>query len=102
MLQQLLSVSIRPFIVGRKSYLFCDTVRDANASVKLYSLIECAKARNIEPYQYLRRVFAKLPKVRTVKTSRRCCPIASNIRILMTPRALSIERLRYCKAVAVA
>jgi len=59
--------AIRPFVVGRKNYLFCDTVRGANASANLYSLIETAKVTNIEPYQYLRRVFAVLPKAKTVE-----------------------------------
>ncbi len=59
--------AIRPFVVGRKNYLFCDTVRGANASANLYSLIETAKANNIEPYQYLRRVFTELPNATTVE-----------------------------------
>jgi transposase len=59
--------AIRPFVVGRKNYLFCDTVRGANASANLYALIETAKANGIEPYQYLRRVFAELPNAKTVE-----------------------------------
>ena len=58
--------AIRPFVVGRKNFLFCDTVRGANASTNLYSLIETAKANGIEPYQYLRHVFTELPKAETV------------------------------------
>jgi hypothetical protein len=52
---------------GGKNFLFCDTVRGANASANLYSLIETAKANNIELYQYLRRAFAELPNARTVE-----------------------------------
>ncbi len=63
----LLENAIRPFVVGRKNFLFCDTVRGANASANLYSLIETAKANGIEPYQYLRRVFAGLPNAKTVE-----------------------------------
>jgi transposase len=59
--------AIRPFVLGRKNFLFHDTVRGANASANLYSLIETAKANNIEPYQYLRRVFAELPNAKTVE-----------------------------------
>ncbi len=54
--------AIRPFVVGRKNYLFCDSVAGANATANLYSLIETAKANNIEPYRYLRHVFTELPK----------------------------------------
>ena len=54
--------AIRPFVVGRKNYLFCDSVAGAKATANLYSLIETAKANNIEPYRYLRHVFTELPK----------------------------------------
>lgn len=54
--------AIRPFVVGRRNWLFADTVGGATASANLYSLIETAKANGIEPYQYLRALFAALPK----------------------------------------
>jgi transposase len=57
--------SIRPFVVGRKGWLFADTVGGANASVNLYSLIETAKANGIEPYRYLVALFKKLPFAQT-------------------------------------
>ena len=53
--------AIRPFVLGRKAWLFADTPAGANASARLYSLIETAKANNLEPYAYLARVFAELP-----------------------------------------
>lgn len=57
--------AIRPFVVGRRSWLFADTVGGANASANLYSLIETAKANNIEPYRYLAALFKKLPLAQT-------------------------------------
>ena len=51
--------AIRPFVIGRKNFLFCDTVTGANAN--LYSLIETAKANRIKPYAYPRTVFTELP-----------------------------------------
>ncbi|MEM8562571.1 MAG: IS66 family transposase [Pseudomonadota bacterium] len=54
--------AIRPFVVGRKNYLFRDSVAGANATANLYSLIETAKANGLEPYRYLRHVFTELPK----------------------------------------
>ena len=54
--------AIRPFAVGRRNWLFADTVGGASASANLYSLIETAKANGIEPYQYLCALFAALPK----------------------------------------
>jgi len=41
--------AIRPFVLGRKNWLFADTVRGASASANLYSLIETAKANGLEP-----------------------------------------------------
>ena len=57
--------AIRPFVVGRKNWLFSDTVTGAKASANLYSLIETAKACGVEPYQYLRYIFCRLPLART-------------------------------------
>jgi transposase len=59
--------AIRPFVVGRKNYLFCDSVAGANATANLYSLIETAKANGIEPYRYLRHVFTELPKATSLE-----------------------------------
>jgi transposase len=53
--------AIRPFVVGRKNWLFSGHPNGANASAALYSLIETAKANGLEPYAYLRYVFEKLP-----------------------------------------
>ena len=53
--------AIRPFVVGRKNWLFSGSPRGAHASATLYSLIETAKANGVEPYRYLRYVFTKLP-----------------------------------------
>ena len=58
--------AIRPFVLGRKAWLFSDTPAGANASARLYSLIETAKANGCEPYDYLKRVFAELPKATTL------------------------------------
>ncbi len=41
--------AIRPFVVGRRRWLFADTVGGANGSANLYSLIETAKGNNVEP-----------------------------------------------------
>jgi hypothetical protein len=54
--------NIRPFVVGRKAWLFADTMAGARASANLYSLIETAKANRIEPGRYLARLFEKLPE----------------------------------------
>jgi len=53
--------AIRPFVIGRKNWLFSGTPRGADASALLFSLIETAKANKLEPYSYLRYLFEKLP-----------------------------------------
>lgn len=67
--------AIRPFVVGRKNFLFCDSVAGANASANLYSLIETAKANGIEPYAYLNRLFTELPQASTVEDIEALLPI---------------------------
>jgi len=57
--------AIRPFVVGRKGWLFAATVAGANASANLYSLVETAKVNGVEPYRYLVALFKKLPLAQT-------------------------------------
>lgn len=45
--------SIRPLVVGRKNWLFCDTPAGADASMKIYSMIETAKVNELDPLKYL-------------------------------------------------
>jgi len=58
--------TLRPFVLGRKNWLFSDTVAGAKASANLYSLIESAKANAVEPYAYLCALFQALPHATTV------------------------------------
>jgi transposase len=60
--------SIRPFVVGRKNWLFSASVKGVKASANLYSLIETAKANGLEPYAYLRYLFTELPKAETLES----------------------------------
>ena len=53
--------AIRPFVVGRKNWLFSDTVKGAVASSVVYSLVETAKANGVEPYAYLLRLLSIMP-----------------------------------------
>lgn len=59
--------AIRPFVIGRKGWMFSDTVKGAVASANLYSLVETAKANGVEPHAYLTQVFKRLPYARTVE-----------------------------------
>ena len=59
--------AIRPFVVGRKNWLFSHSVNGVKGSANLYSLIETAKANGLEPYAYLRNVFTHLPKATSIE-----------------------------------
>lgn len=59
--------AVRPFVVGRRNWLFCDTVAGARASANLYSLIETCKANRIDPYTYLVDLFRELPTAKTAE-----------------------------------
>ena len=58
--------AIRPFVVGRRNWLFADTVAGATASANLYSLQQTCMANGIDGYKYLKALFVELPKARTV------------------------------------
>jgi hypothetical protein len=60
-------LSIRPFIIGRKNWLFSDTPKGATASAQIYSLIETAKANGQEPYAWLRHILERLPAASRVE-----------------------------------
>ncbi len=49
--------SIKPFVLGRKNWLFSGSPTGANASALLFSLIETAKTNNLNPYGYLKWIF---------------------------------------------
>ncbi|HSO71020.1 MAG TPA: IS66 family transposase [Thermodesulfobacteriota bacterium] len=57
--------AIRPFVIGRKNWLFAAHPTGARAAATLYSLIETAKACGLEPYHYLRHLFERLPYARS-------------------------------------
>jgi transposase len=57
--------AIRPFCVGRRNWLFADTVAGANASANLYSLLQTCRVNGVDGYRYLRALFLALPKAQT-------------------------------------
>ena len=59
--------AIRPFVIGRKNWLFSDTPKGATASAQLYSLVETAKANGQEPYAWLRHALERLPQATSVE-----------------------------------
>lgn len=57
--------AVRPFVIGRRAWLFSGSPAGAYASASLYSLIETAKANGREPWLYLRYLFDRLPHAHT-------------------------------------
>jgi len=66
--------AIRPFVVGRKNWLFSDSQASAHASAAIYSIIETAKANGLEPYQYLRHLLDQLPGAKNTDEVRALFP----------------------------
>lgn len=54
--------AIRPIVVGRKNWLFCDTQAGANASTVIFALLETAKANGLNPEAYLNHLLSLLPE----------------------------------------
>jgi len=61
--------AIRPFVIGRKNWLFSNTPLGAHASASVYSIIETAKSNGHEPYHYLCYLFTELPKAKSLDPS---------------------------------
>lgn len=57
--------SIRPFVISRKNFLFCNTPGGAKASAVTFSLIESAKENNLKPFDYLEYLLTELPNATT-------------------------------------
>ncbi|GMR16718.1 MAG: IS66 family transposase [Gammaproteobacteria bacterium] len=66
--------AIRPFVIGRKNWLFSQSVKGVKASANLYSLNETAKTNGLEPYAYLRILFSELPKATTLDEIEKLLP----------------------------
>jgi len=55
--------SIKPFVIGRKNWLFSNTPRGASASATIYSIVETAKENGLNPLTYLQYLFEKMPNI---------------------------------------
>jgi hypothetical protein len=70
----LIENAIRPFVLGRKNWLFSDTPEGAKASAAIYSMVETAKANGHDPYWYLKYLFEHLPCAMTEEEFRALLP----------------------------
>ena len=53
--------SVKPFVIGRKNWLFANTPAGAQSSAVIYSLIETAKENKLDPHRYLLWVLQSAP-----------------------------------------
>lgn len=80
---------IRPFAIGRRSWLFAHNPNGARASANLYSLVSCARVNGLEPHAYLLHLLEELPKADSAETLEALLPW--NLKPVL--KALSAARL---------
>ncbi len=61
--------SIKPFVIGRKNWLFANAVRGARSSATIYSIVETAKENGLDPQTYLTCLFEQLPNLNLKDTT---------------------------------
>ena len=61
--------SIKPFVMGRKNWLFANTPGGAQTSSVIYSLIETAKENGLDPYRYLLWILQNAPALSQTDTT---------------------------------
>jgi transposase len=66
--------AIRPFVIGRKNWLFCQSPDGAESSCGMFTLIETAKQNSLIPFNYLKTVFEKAPFAVTQKDWEKLLP----------------------------
>ncbi len=66
--------AIKPFAVGRKNWMFANSVDGAKAAAIIFSLIETCKAHEVNPYDWLKDTLAKLPNCETVEQYEQLLP----------------------------
>ena len=55
--------SIKPFVIGRKNWLFSNTPKGADASAIIYSIMETAKESGLKPFEYFQHLLEELPQI---------------------------------------
>ena len=55
--------AVKPFVIGRKNWLFSDTDKGADVSARCYSIIESANLNGLNVFGYLSYLLTELPKL---------------------------------------
>ena len=65
---------IKPFVIARKNFLFCDSVAGANALCMHFSLIRTAKRHGLDPYHYYVKLLKSVPHCQSVEDYEKLLP----------------------------
>ena len=76
--------AIKPFVIGRKNWLFSHSVAGVKAAQVIYSLMQTCQAHNIEPYAYLRHVLTRLPNLSTQSEQQALLPFNIDKKLLIS------------------
>jgi transposase len=83
--------AIRPFVIGRKNWLFSDTTSGADASANIYSLVESAKVNGLDPFWYLSRVIEGIPYCRTLEDFDKLLPWNIDLKPAVTSKSQTMH-----------
>lgn len=61
--------AIKPFVIGRKNFLFSDTPRGAEASAGIYSVVTTAKMNGLNPRKYIEWLLDVMPNAQNIDSS---------------------------------
>jgi len=61
--------SIKPFVIGRKNWLFANTVKGARTSAIIYSIVETAKENGLNPFDYLKFILERIKTIDPAESS---------------------------------
>lgn len=80
--------SVKPFVMGRKNWLFSDTPNGAEASSLVYTMVETAKANGVNPYHYLAFLLENFPSAQMNEEELDCLsPWNEDVRYELARRA---------------
>jgi transposase len=77
--------AIKPFAIGRKGWLFADSVAGANAAATIFSFVETCKYHGIEPYDWFRYVLQAIPACNTLAELESLLPFNIDKNLLPVP-----------------
>ena len=71
--------AVKPFVIGRKNWLFSNTAKGAKSSAIIYSIVETAKANGLAVERYLVYLFNELSKCNDTKLLEKCMPWSTEL-----------------------